>query len=203
MKEKKISQRDIIALKLEDKRIKNEENLTFKPNLTSKTVSNGNNLKSASTADIGGDSRFDRLYKDAMKRQQVSDSKPVDDNLSFKPKISARASSRGRAQSPLAVSDRLYNSASSKSIAPPPPSNPEETFKPKISKRAGSVDRSKTLDVNDRLYQMNKDHLDRLEKLRQSVLEQTSVECTFAPKVRASSSSKSRPSSSQQVCGYC
>ena len=134
-----------------------------------------------------------------MKRQQGFETK-ADDTLSFTPKISARASSRGRAQSPLAVSDRLYNSASSKSIAPP--SNPEETFKPKISKRAGSVDRSKTLDVNDRLYQMNKDQLDRLEKLRQSVLEQTSVECTFAPKVRASSSSKSRSSSSQQVCSY-
>ena len=136
-----------------------------------------------------------------MKRQQDSNSEkiiPRNDELTFRPQISSRASSRSkRAPSPMNVTDRLYSQSgsgrpSSKSTSTEDNSN--FTFKPQISKRAGSVGRNQTKEISDRLYQLGKEHQNKINKLQQDYIQQKEAEeCTFAPNLsKARSHSTSR-----------
>ena len=182
-------------LKVESKKLEDESNITFKPILHTKPKTD-----SASSNGIHG-SRFDKLYSDAMKRQQESSSSdkliPGKEELTFRPQISSRASSRSkRAPSPMNVTDRLYSQSgsgrpSSKSISSE--DNPNLTFKPQISKRAESAGRNQTKEISDRLYQLGKEHQNKINKLQQDYIQQkVAEECTFAPNL---SKSRSRSTS--------
>jgi hypothetical protein len=101
-----------VNTKIESKRLQEENNITFKPVIHTKPKPESTSANGGASAN--GGSRFDKLYSDAKKRQQESsnphESKlvPGNEELTFKPQISARASSRSkRTPSPMNITDRL------------------------------------------------------------------------------------------------
>jgi len=185
-----------VLLRKEKKLLEEEANYTFQPKIVS-TRDNANKNRHAAAGGVssyGGNSRFDQLYSDALKRHLESQWKQhhEDRDLTFKPKINrSRPSSRGgsragsppRSETSRASTDRLYN----QSIGNVKGKIFEDlTFKPSITKRAQSIDRKTSA---DRLYG-NISNYAEVEKRReedrtQHLLLQETSECTFSPKTNS------------------
>lgn len=186
-----------VLLRKEKKLLEEEANYTFQPKMVSTrdTANKSRHAAAAGASSYGGNSRFDQLYSDALKRHLESQWKQhhEDRDLTFKPKINrSRPSSRGgsRAGSPprsetsrASSTDRLYN----QSIGNVKGKIVEDlTFKPSITKRAQSIDRKASA---DRLYG-NISNYAEVEKRReedrtQHLLLQETSECTFSPKTNS------------------
>ncbi|RYG69944.1 hypothetical protein EON64_01470, partial [archaeon] len=91
----KLSRREEIELRKEQRRQKEEANLTFKPVLsTSNHKSRTNDAKPEETA------RYQRLYSDALKRHiQKTWKEKEEKEASFSPKLSTRPRSASRSSS--------------------------------------------------------------------------------------------------------
>lgn len=189
-------------MRRENKRLEEESQLTFKPSIGSNKITFNDDRLGAST---GRASRFDRLYSDALKRQQSSQKlvDPVTADLTFTPKITSRAASRGRSNNgngrdSSPVSERLYK-AQRVSTTATASMDAEETFRPKISKRANSTDRSGGKPVTERLFEQGQLHEEKLAKLKESVQARLAEECTFAPQIASVAAANGRRGSDRDV----
>jgi hypothetical protein len=169
-----LSRRDIVALRQELSKLKNEANLTFQPQITPRGQS-----KTAKA------NRFESLYKDAMKRRDEDPksklkSKIDESNLTFKPQITPRGRSKSVERQGTSLVDRFYN-ASGSGRPKSPDSRNEDLFKPKITKRASSLDRG-TMDIQKRLYAADQRSKEQFEKKKEVIQLNKQKECTFTPR---------------------
>jgi len=179
---------------------------TFQPLLVSKT------RESLTVSAIGGMSRFDRLYKDAQKRQEDGVARAaqknntnfsqVPNNRSRSNSVSSRSSSTSRGTKMSAESvNRLYNASGAGRQLKNEKTTAEieavmamqNTFKPEITKRGSNINR-KYLDTGDRMMRQFQDQIERKKKLEEHLEKQASKECTFSPVLN-----KPRPSSASKV----
>ena len=158
----KLTPREQVLLKLEEKRRQEEEQLTFKPKLQSKRGRD-------STTNAG--SRFEKLYDEARKRQEDKTDVKKDVNA-FKPKITARGRSKERAPTPEKRDEERYKAAGAgrKREEQPTTNNTktQENFRPKISKRAKSLER-KDSSPGTRLYTQAQIKLQKQKQIKDQI----------------------------------
>eukprot|EP01031_Cornospumella_fuschlensis_P040259 gene40259-49055_t len=194
----KLSRREEVELRKEQKKQQEEANLTFKPVLsTANHKSRTNDGKTEDTA------RYQRLYSDALKRHiQKTWKEKEEKEASFSPKLSTRPRSASRSSSASRASrdnneiaERLHQGLGARGggaavVAAASRSrleaelNKDLTFKPAITKRAKSMERKdSSKDASDRLYHHNQHLKEKLERKRQEVAARQLEGCTFAPAV--------------------
>lgn len=201
-----LSLKEEINLKKEMKRLEEEEQFTYHPNITSSV----NSLKHANLSNSKVDatdnsaSIFQKLYSDAKKKKEKLQVVTTD-QYSFKPEIN-RSSSRNRKSSNdndnSSVSERLY----ALSLKPNDRLNNSidlSTFKPKITKRAQSVDRKHQGPATERLYNMNKSQIEKDEISRDIAEAQIAANFSFTPELsprsRAISAARNKNAKSLDV----
>jgi len=153
-----------------------QDALTFKPAMVSNSAKYLPEDVSA-----GGVSRFDRLYGDAKARQDKADVASVRQSrdLSFKPKITARAQSRERSDS-ARYSESGAGRASAKTGELAKKATP--SFQPEITRRASSIDRSQAQQATgERLYSVAQTLAQRQAKRKEELEKKTAKEHTFTP----------------------
>jgi hypothetical protein len=174
-----LSPREIVALKLQKKREEEEANLKFKPELA--------HFQFTKNDDHDGVDRFEKLYKDALKRHNSRNELKIQEETSPKPKNSEKRSS-----SPSVV-ERLY-AAAMETMAHKYgklENDKSDSFQPTVTKRASSVERNRAYDVNDRLYMQSIEVRERLEKMRKDADAKIAEECPFQPQLNQNSQSLS------------
>ena len=173
------SKRDEISLKKEEKMRKDKENINFQPSLQARRVAN------APPKVTPAGSRFDRLYGDAVKRQEDEPrmkSRPDDGELTFTPSISPKARSVSRERNPADLSNNLYKAAGAGRVTVK--ETPKDSFKPTISKRAKSLERSSSVaDLSARLYGSKDIYNEKLNARIAEEAERNAKKCTFVPKM--------------------
>lgn len=129
-------------------------------------------------------SRFDTLYKDAMKRKNKDPSSCGKDenDLTFKPVISPKARSLSRDRSATERIDKLHNAPGTVRVPAKAITVDKNPFKPTISKRGSSVDRSSD-SISKRLHDLKTQQNGNIEKLKNEALAKETVECTFKPNI--------------------
>jgi hypothetical protein len=154
----KLNPRQELELRKEKMRQENEENYTFKPALSTSHRDRGRDPKAVD------ESRFDKLYGDALKRHLQSQWKndAVDNKETpFVPKLATRgrSSTRGGSTSRSSSKERSepFHARLSNTTSPKPLVDPykELTFKPSITKRGKSIERAELKDPAERLYHHN------------------------------------------------
>jgi hypothetical protein len=185
-----LSQRDKVALERELRKLTDEANLTFQPNL----ISGRSKRESSSTT---GASRFESLYKDAVERfESIYDPKSkggVDERgLTFKPEITRRGRSKSAERNGTNLVDNLYNAPGAGRPKTPERSDSSngDLFKPKISKRASSLDRGDAA-VQERLHAAGQRAKEKVEKKKEAIQQKAEKECTFTPRMSTKSRSRS------------
>eukprot|EP01039_Chlorochromonas_danica_P010885 gene10885-12099_t len=182
----KLNPRQELELKKEKLRQKEEANYTYKPQLVASSRGRSKEVKGAD------ESRFDKLYSDALKRHLQSQWKEEngDKDLSFTPKLVSRgrSSSRGGSTSRSASKERgepFHERLSVASISPKKAALPEKdlTFKPTISKRAQSLERKEEKDPAERLYHQNRVMKEKLLRKKSEADLKELEDCTFAPAI--------------------
>jgi hypothetical protein len=182
---------------------KNSNSKSFNPkNGTSDTE--GSSLRNSrdKTEKVVTGSRFDHLYKDAIKRKTddpLLRARVDESHLTFKPTISpkARSSSVERNSSELVASMHNANGAGRVPVTPVPKDT--NLYKPAITMRAGSLDRSASGNIADRLYRYKDIQTENLERKKLEEELKEFEECTFAPLI--SPSNKDRLSISTSDSG--
>lgn len=145
------------------------------------TQSNGQRGRDVAVKVVAG-SRFDTLYKDAMKRKNKDppSSNKDESNLTFKPIISPKARSLSRDRSAAEQIDKLHNAPGSGRAPVKAVTVDKNPYKPTISKRGSSLDRSSD-NISKRLHDLKTQQNGNIDKLKNEALAKESVECTFKP----------------------
>jgi hypothetical protein len=192
----RMSRREEINLKREQKKREEESQYSYKPNIPRrKSASEANGVAGADAnspvkAEEGAAATVDpftRMYSDARKKQEEQKKAVVKPEYTFKPNIPGSNKDKDRAKSPLQTSARLYQTPARKEVH----EEPKPSFKPQISKRAKSLERNANVSTADRLYAQAVIAKEKQEKLRESVLKQEEQNNTFAPNIHHDAKGKS------------
>jgi hypothetical protein len=156
------------------------------------TESHGQRGRDVAVKAVTG-SRFDTLYKDAMKRKNKDPSSSGKDesDLTFKPVISPKARSISRDRSASEQIDKLHNAAGSGRAPVKAVTVDRNPYKPTISKRGSSLDRSSD-NISKRLHDLKTQHNGNIEKLKHEALAKESEECTFKPNMTPTKNVKAK-----------
>ena len=182
-----ISKREEVAMRIQEKKRLENENLTFQPALHARQG------KQTMTNVEPSGSRFDRLYGDAVKRQSGESKQRNDENQqSFSSSVlpvRSRSSSTDRRSTDSGISISKASSderMASKEIA----KEPTITL-PAPLKRSKSVDRSQSISASVARLQSSKDQpLEKPDEKKSEKIKMTktdSVPTFLAPRVRSSS----------------
>jgi hypothetical protein len=171
------------------------------------TQSNGQRGRDVAVKAVTG-SRFDTLYKDAMKRKNkdLSSSGKDESDLTFKPVISPKARSISRDRSASEQIDKLHNAPGSGRAPVKAATVDPNPFKPTISKRGSSLDRTSD-NISKRLHDLKTQQNGNIEKLKHEALTKESEECTFKPNMTPTKNVKAKlvlngaPATSTQSSG--
>lgn len=181
-----LSKRDEIALRKEKQLRTAKESMTFQPTLHARP----RDIKLKGNPTV---SRFDRLYGDAIKRLEEdpkSRSRPDDNELTFKPAISAKARSSSSDRRASDLVNSMHKGVGTGRIPIKESPKDPNLFKPTISKRANSIERSSSaLDTSSRLYASKDTYKRKLDLKKAEDDKRTAELCTFSPmmspKIRA------------------
>ena len=181
------------------------EGVTFQPELVSKAKFavpglSSNRGRDAAVKVVSG-SRFDHLYKDAIKRKTEDPlvrARVDESHLTFKPSISPKARSLSADRRSANLVDHLHNSVGS-GRTPVREAAPVEhcSFKPVITKRGSSIERSSS-GITDRLYACKEAADDNMIKLKYDSAVREYEACTFAPDISTSAKSSQKTRSVSQ-----
>ena len=174
--------RSLIEKRIELRRIEEDSQLTFKPALYE--------YKKSLPTSNESTNRFEKLYKDAKKRQNEVKPSPADQN-SFQPTLVARSSSRGkRSPSPQNLVAKLHTQTGSGNQRPVAVQDPP--FQPAITRKALEVSRSGG-DIADRLFQKSFELKEKHERLKAEHDQKKNglEECTFSPQLPSNTRSLS------------
>ena len=173
----RITQRKVIEAKKEEKKRLEDASCTFQPTMSARR--GRENLEKPVTG-----SRFDYLYKDAVKRKtEGPKAKESDENHNtFKPNISPRARSMSTDRTRSDLIDNLHKGTGVRTQVKEIP-KAENLFTPKINKRADSAERSSSAVVSSRLYASRTNQEENLQRKKGEVAAKEALECTFSPKL--------------------
>lgn len=177
--EKKISRREEVTRKIEERKLAKESHLTFRP--TIKKSSSSISLSEEPT----NESRFDKLYGEAKKRK---DAERRDVTYSFQPIITSKG--QKRSSTPEGTSRRLYDApgAGKPRRSGSVDKSRERSFSPQITSRGRSVERPGTVSSSTtRLYDQAQTQKQNREALVSKISQESAKECTFAPKTNSDS----------------
>jgi hypothetical protein len=175
----------------ETKRLQLERDMadtTFKPTLISNSKTAGGQRGRDQTMKVVQGSRFDHLYKDAIKRMTddpLARAKVDESHWTFAPKISpkARSISIERRTSGELV-DSLHNATGSGRVIVQEKAEDMNSYRPTITKRASSLERTSPIPM--RLYACKELTDENLDKLKYEAAVREFEECTFAPDISPS-----------------
>ena len=178
----------LIEMRKEQKLREEQENQTFAPKISDKSIRLGRGRDE--TVKAIGSSRFDALYSDARKRRTegpVLKSFGEDHDLTFRPEIPkrSRSLSADRAGSPHDVAQRLHQTKGNyrdRKIAQLE-SEKEEVFKPTIPKRSSSLVRASTGDLHSRWKSAEQRKQEQLVQLKAEVDAKIMATCAFTPEI--------------------
>ena len=193
----------LIEMRKEQKLREDQENQTFAPKISDKSIRLGRGRDE--TVKAIGSSRFDALYNDARKRRNegpVLKSDVVDHDLTFRPEIPkrSRSLSADRGGSPNEVAQRLHQTRGNyrdRKIAQLQ-SEKEEVFKPTIPKRSSSLVRSSTGDLHARWKSAEQRKQEELVHLKAEADARISAICAFTPEICEGSRSISATRANQR-----
>ena len=158
--DERMTERRKIEMKKEEKKRLEETSCTFQPTMSARR--GRDNLVKPVTG-----SRFDHLYKDAVKRKTEGPKNNVasdESRNSFKPNISPRARSMSTDRKPSDLINSLHKGAGVARAPPKEVVKDENLFKPKINKRSSSVERTSSTDTSSRLYAFRNRQEENLQK---------------------------------------
>jgi hypothetical protein len=174
-----------MRIKLEEeiklKAINDLNGATFQPTLFAKQTRNNSNSPENSPGGIDGDSRFDHLYQDAMKRQ-IEDPYVrglTEKDNTFKPEISAKAKLLTGTRKPSDLVNSMHNATGSGRLKNSPYSEDKNTYSPAITNKGTAVNRS--VDVAEHLYALEFVQQKKLETKQYEEALKNLVACTFQP----------------------
>lgn len=201
-----LTPREQMRLKLEAK--KAEESFDFKPKINNEYKPR--NLEGESpggeaggalgSPTVAGESKFDKLYKDAISRKQHESAYKDKQSPSFVPKLVSRRSSRNINPSPSAdgssdvtlsseknLVDKLYSGQGVSRKVNEKDKKQVETFSPTISRRASLLNRAADGDAPQRLYKAALDWHEKKKELAAKI----PSEYTFSPTMKSSEAKRS------------
>ena len=174
----RVTQRKVIEAKKEEKKRLEDASCTFQPTMSARRG------RENPDKPIAG-SRFDYLYKDAVKRKSEGPkTKELSDENqnTFKPNISPRARSMSTDRTRSDLIDNLHKGTGVRTQVKEIP-KAENLFTPKINKRADSAERSSSSVVSSRLYASRTNQEENLQRKKGEVAAKEALECTFSPKL--------------------
>ena len=175
----RVTQRKVIEAKKEEKKRLEDASCTFQPTMSARRG------RENPDKPIAG-SRFDYLYKDAVKRKSEGPkTKELSDENqnTFKPNISPRARSMSTDRTRSDVINCLHKGTSNVRSQVKEIPKDENLFTPKINKRADSAERSSSSVASSRLYASRTNQEENLQRKKGEVAAKEALECTFSPKL--------------------